>query len=318
MLDLILKFGDVVVSRIKSKEDFQKFVDALKLEGRDFVIKPNWVDPMRGSCTGAKVLKLLFECIEGKITIIESYTAWRNKPALSFEERITAKNAKENWEWIKEQDKWFLEYSGIGKLLEEYNVDYINITEEIWSGRATTQDKIKRMVEEKFEPVKTQEFYTFVPQKVFDLRGSTLISLAKVKTDAVIGMTLSTKNYFGLIPIPLRAKYHGRNYTRLSQAIVDINKVYKSLFNTVSINEAIFATMEGNWPEECNVRENWGYAIGSKNSVSADIVAAFIAGMNPKTITHLGFAGETFGGYDEKILEKIPKKIVTPLKLPDM
>jgi len=109
--------------------------------------------------------------------------------------------------------------------------------------------------------------YGFVPNKVYDLRGRSLISL-NVSRKTREMMSLSTKNLFGLIPDPARyGRWHGKNDSLLPQSIVDINKLYRSLF------EPCF------WVNEIVDRELF---VVSENSVQADALTACVVGVDPK------------------------------------
>jgi len=289
-----LKIGDVVVSKITEAEDMRRFTKELNIRGKGFIIKPNWSNA--NTYTSAKVLDFLFNCLEGQKTVVEGYTAWRNELNTGLEphEFITPRNAKREWKWIKEQDAWFLRYSEIEKVLKRHGVEYVNITEEVWKRRTVANWEIKKIVERRFGPLKNEEMYGFVPNKVYGLKGHSLISLNLSRKTREV-MSLSTKNLFGLIPDPARyGRWHGENNSLLPQSIVDVNKLYRSLF------EPCF------WINEIISR---GLFVGSENSVHADAVAASIGGVDPKGIGYLQLVSEVFGGYEEILLSKVKEKL---------
>jgi len=293
-----LKIGDVVVGKIQSYRDFKNFVDDLHIQGRGFVIKPNWSNAY--SYTSVRTLEFLFDSLDGPKTVIEGYTAWRNQLNTSPEptDFITPRNARRKWKWIREQDIWFLEYSGIARVLKKYGVEYVNVTEEVWSDRIVNVEEIKNLVEGKFGSVARQEMYAFVPQKIYRLRECTLISLNLTRRTREL-LSLSTKNMFGLIPDPARyGKWHGENDALLPQSIVDINKIYRTLFKTCFwINE-----LQGS-----------NLLVGSKNSVKTDTVTSHIMGVDPTKIEYLKLAAKIFGGYDKGLLAKIPSNLIQPM-----
>jgi len=285
---------DVIVAKVASIEDMQEFLKRLKIRGRDFVIKPNWSNA--NTFTSAKTLELLFQCLSCDKTVIESYTAWRNKLNTGREPRevITPSNAKRKWKWIREQDTWFLKHSRIQTVLKKHGLEYVNVTEEVWSGRAVAREKVKEIVERRFEPVKNEEMYSFIPEKIYNLKGRALISLNLSRKTREV-MSLSTKNLFGLIPDPARyGKWHGENDELLPQSIIDINKIYRSLFQPCF------------WINEVKDR---GLLIGSENSVLADAVTAKMMGVDPKEIAYLQAASEVFGGYKETLATKALKEL---------
>lgn len=282
----------VFVAKVANASDFRRFLKKLEIQGLIFVVKPNWSNAC--TFTSAETLDWLFSALKGNIKVIEGYTAWRNELNTGPKPRevVTPNNAKAKWQWIKEQDEWFLKYSNIDKILEKYDVEYINVTEEIWSTRNLDSDEIRDMVDNKYGILVNHEMYNFVPTKVHQLRDSTLISLNNSRRTHET-VSLSTKNLFGLIPDPARyGKWHGKNDSRLSRSIIDINKIYRSLFSPCY------------WINEI---KELGVFVGSKNSVEADAVAAKLMGINPEEIDYLRHATQVFGGYDKKILKKIPK-----------
>lgn len=318
-----MKVNDIVISKVENQRDFSRFMDELNLQGNVFIIKPNWVDGTDGSFTEARVLELVFEYLKDKkLFIIESYTIWRNQPCTEqgVEEIPASKgnliDAKSKHEWIEKQDNWFLENKGIEALLEKYNVEYINITEEVWSGRTVDAGTIQELVDGNYKPVMFKELYSYVPQKLFDVKGATLISLSKLKTGQPGNITASTKNIFGLIPDPSRfPKYHGENNKLIAQSIVDANKIYRSLFKTVFITEGIFTAISGCWPENFETIRNWGQIVGGRNSAEVDSVIATMIGLAHDKISYLPLVKETFGGFNQDVLNKIPKEFIKPINL---
>lgn len=324
-----MKINEIVVEKVKDFADFKRFVGQLGLKPKHLIIKPNWVEPIEGSYTEAKVLEFLFRSFDCPKTIIESYTFWRTqKWAESQEDYFSSKEAtlatgKKHWDHFKKQEQWFLEWSGIGKLLKKYDVDYINITEEVWSKKTVDPKIIKRVVEKKYGQIGHQELYRYFPQRLFNLRGNVLISFAKAKTSlpSNVMVTLSTKNLFGLIPHPIRCpRFHleDEKYTGLSQSILDIHRIYRSFFDLLFVAEGIFLTLEGPWPEEFNTVRNWGMIVSGKNSIEVDAVMAYLMGLNLEKAKPAWFvkAKEAFGGYDHKILGKVPKKFIQKFKKP--
>ena len=283
----------VVVGKLRSKKDFYHFLRELDVKSVIFVVKPNWSNAH--TFTSAETLDKLFSTLQGRIKVIEGYSAWRNELNTGPEPRdvITPSNAKAKWQWIKEQDKWFLKYSGIDEILAKHDVEYINVTEEIWSTRTLDPNEVREFVDNKYGILVSQEMYSFVPTKIYELRDSVLISLNnswRIREK----ISLSTKNLFGLIPDPARyGKWHGKNDSHLSRSIVDINKIYRSLFSPCY------------WINE--IKES-GIFVGSKNSMEADAVAAKLMGVDPETIDYLKLATNVFGGYNKEVLTRIPRK----------
>jgi hypothetical protein len=280
----------VVIRTVASAEDMRRFLEELDVRGRIFMVKPNWGTAY--DFTSAQTLDWLFSALPGKVKVIEGYTAWRNELNAGPEAKdvITPSNAKAKWRWIKEQDDWFLRFSGIDKVLAKHGVDYINVTEEVWSDRTLDVEEVRDLVDPRYGLLTSQELYRVVPSKIYELRDSTLISM-NYSRQMEGGVSLSTKNIFGLIPDPARyGKWHGKNDSRLPRSIVEINKVYRSLFSPCY------------WINEIKGRDTF---VGSRNSVEADAVTATLVGVDPEKITYLRRVAGVFGGYDKNALAKI-------------
>jgi len=278
----------VVVGRIGGATDFLQFLKELDVKGMFFVVKPDWTSAE--IFTNAQTLDWLFSGLKGRIKLVEAYTPQRSKLDVKQEsQELAAANPRARWQWFRDQERWFLEFTGINKIFEKHGVEYINITEEVWSMKTLRSDEVRGFVDNNYGILVAQEFYDFVPARIYELRGATFISLCRSRR---VGnhISLSTKNPFGLVPDPDRdKKWSGRNENRLSQSIVDINKIYRSLFSPCY------------WINE--VRE-LGVFVGGRNSVETDAVTAKFMGVDPEEIDYLKHAANVFGGYDKEILAK--------------
>ncbi len=224
-----------------------------------------------------------------------------------------------SWEWIKEggrwdeirrQDAWFLEEYGFKDLFEEFGVDYINVTEEAWKGRTADSILVKDAVEEKFSPAFTDKLYGFLPERLHDLRGSTLISYGKVKGIGGTYPSLTLKNLFGLIPDPLRSWWHGPDDGMLGDSIIDIVKVYAAFFDLYGVCEAINEVTISH--PEGEVKAPWGsyniardlgvVALGS-NLVTLDAVLCGLIRVDPEKVSYLKSGEEVFGHYSRLMVK---------------
>lgn len=282
----------VVIGNVTNAQSFTSFLKELKVHERICVVKPNWSNAY--TYTSAETLDWLFSALNANIKLIEGYSAWRNELNTGPERKeiITPANAKAKWPWLKEQDAWFLRYTGIDRLLAQYGVAYINVTEECWSSRTIGPDEVREFADSKYGVLVNQDMYRFVPTKVYGLRDSALISMS-ICNGTPGQLSLSTQNLTSLIPDPAKfGKWQSKSDRRLSQRIVDINKIYRSLFSPCY------------WINQIGTS---GLFVGSRNSVEADAVTAKMLGFDPKEIEYLRHAANVFGGYDEKVLTKIPK-----------
>jgi uncharacterized protein (DUF362 family) len=311
------KIGSTTIAKIKNQTDMNRFVKSLDLKSDLVIIKPNWIQARGGTYTDAKVIDMFLRAVK-KITIfVESYTFWRtDKYAVGggdyfSSQEATLKTGKKHWNHFKKQDKWFLSATGIGEVLKKHRVKYLNITNEVWLGDTVDPEEIKAIVEAKYEPVFFKELYSYVPKKLFELRGSDFISFSKAKKEIEYSHTLSTKNFFGLIPDPIRyPKYHGKDEKLLSQTIGDINEIYRSLFNCKFVVEGIFTASRTKVSmEEVNCVKDWGVILGGNNSIEVDMIAAKLLKTEPPLtkIEILEASRKLFGDFDKKLIKQIPK-----------
>ncbi|MBN1439447.1 MAG: hypothetical protein JW929_08565 [Anaerolineales bacterium] len=98
---------------------------------------------------------------------------------------------------------------------------YTNVTEEVWRGRMADPAEVKRTLELRFKPVRFERLYGMVPQTLYDLRGSPLLSCARLNMYA--GFTF--KDQFGMIPGPIRAWWHGLDTHRVAGKVGDIIRI---------------------------------------------------------------------------------------------
>ncbi|MBN2101043.1 DUF362 domain-containing protein [Candidatus Dojkabacteria bacterium] len=314
--------GTTTILEISDQKDMDSLVRGLDITSDHVLIKPNWVDGMRASHIEADVLDMFLTALNKPATIIESYTFWRtDKIKDGSGDYFSSKEAgleagRQHWDHFKKQDKWFLESEGIDKVLEKHDVEYVNITNEVWEGNVADKEEIKDMVERKYGPVRLPEMYGYVPKKLFDLKGSNLVSLAKAKRDTFYGLSLGIKNLFGLIPDPHRiATYHGENDEYLGRSILDVHRIYQSLFDLRVVVDGIYTACEMDWDVKKAIPiENWGIMIGGTNGLEVDSIAGVLMkGEFKQGVKEaIDGYGDIFGGFDCEILEKVPSIMELP------
>lgn len=143
-----------------------------------------------------------------------------------------------------------------------------------------------------------------------------LISVAKLKTHTITGITCNLKNLYGSNPIKNKAQYH----THLDEVIFDLNK---ARLPDLCLVDGVIA-MEGAGPVSGEPNPA-GLLIAGNDAVATDHACARIMGFNPNKITHLNEAVkqmlgstdyEVFGERIEDVRTKFKfvsswKKIVT-------
>lgn len=293
--------------QITTPDEFASFIADFIPEDDYYIIKPNWFDARPGSFTDAETLDIVLSSLKGKKIVVEGHSHSRNDLSI----KITPENMDAKRDWIREHEKLYFEKLGIRQVLEKHDAEYLNVTEEWWAGRTVPAETIQGIVESKFTPVNHREFYGFIPEKLFALKGKTLIDLAKVKmsSPSCRDFSLTMKNLFGLLPQPSRMKYHDN----LPQSIVDINKVYRALFNVVGlcegIKQAVIFWESGQYStpwSRFDVIDNLGIAVCGKELVDVDVFLGrmFNEDLTKRTLVNL--AQEAFGNVDQSQLAKAP------------
>ncbi|MHA1472233.1 MAG: DUF362 domain-containing protein, partial [Promethearchaeota archaeon] len=184
---------------------------------------------------------------------------------------------------------------------------------EVWNEMVADPSEVKKLVESHFKPVKINKLYSMIPKKLYDLSGSTFISLAKLKHYA----SFTIKNIFGMIPDPLKSWWHGLNQSRIVSSIIDINKIYHSLFNVYGICEALSTTSfphpEGKFEDifmgKFNIIKDLGVVAFGRHLVSLDAILLnltdqWIRQVEEINRTPIVLAEEEFGSYDKEILKE--------------
>lgn len=325
----MMRFGDVTLGKVRTSRELSSLLVDPCFESETVVIKPNWFSPHPANFTGAETLRMLLEALDSRVVVVEAYTLEKQDGSMKF----TVNGEEVDWTWImnhpswdwareggrwdeiRRQDRWFMDSHGFSDLFQEFGVEYINVTEEVWSGRVADPGVVREVVEGVLGPVFREKLYTFLPEKLHELTGSTLVSFGKVKGIESTFPSLTMKNMFGLIPDPLRSWWHGPKDERLGDSIVDITKVYASFFRLYGICEAIKQVtishpegeVEAPWGRYNIIRDQGTLALGP-NLVSLDAVLCGLIRVDPEKVSYLQKGEKVFGEYDRGQVERARKE----------
>ena len=337
------KFGQTTIAKVNNSDELKQMLNDPWLESETIIIKPNWVSNQQAAFTDCKTLRMLLEVLDAHIIVTESHTHSFN--FLEEGVSITIGEKEVNWKWflttegwnwfienpdldwlkkegtwnqLKKRDRAFLDEYGFTDLFNEFDVSYINITDEFWNERLADPTEIKKSVESHFKPVQVDKLYGMVPKKLYDLRGSTFISFAKLKHYA----SFTIKNIFGMIPNPYRPWWHGKKGSRIAASIIDINKIYHSLFNVYGICEALNTTAfphpEGKFEDlfmgKYNVLESFGVVAFGRHLVSLDAILLNLTEQWTDVVENINrlpinMAQEEFGAYNREFLKESKLKV---------
>jgi hypothetical protein len=346
------KFGLTSIAKVSNSQELRQVLNDPWLESENIIIKPNWATTEFGYFADTETLRMLFEALDSKITITEShiFTRFQNYPVKGMNFNVGEKELSAEsflfgegwrwlfknpdwdwfkkggyWNWMRKEEKAFLDDFGFTDLFQEFNVDYVNVTDEVWSGRIADSNEVKKAVESQYSPVHTEKLYDMVPKKLYQMRGSTFISFASLLHHASFTM----KNMFGMIPDPIRSWWHGPNSKKIASCIIDVNKVYHSHFNVFGICEALKNTAYHNSEGEHRSRflsdvvydivKNMGIVVFGRNLVHLD---AFLLSLMEGSIVvndelnrkPIMLAQKEFGAFDQDVLLEAMGKVGNWLK----
>ena len=137
----------------------------------------------------------------------------------------------------------------------------------------------------------------YLPNTV--LGADVVVSLPKMKTHHWAGVTLSMKNFFGLVPGSLYGwpknvlHYHG-----IDNSIMELNRLVP---NSIAMVDGIQA-MEGNGPIQ-GTGVAAGVVVMGPDKVAVDATCCRLMGVNPARIGHIKPA-EKLGYWEEEFLEQ--------------
>ncbi len=293
--------------RIESIADLRRLFVEVGLDGERIVVKPNWFSLHPGNYTDARILDLTLAALPGHAVVVEAYTGMRHDGSL----RITARNGRRHWDRLRQQDAWFLATTGIGDVLARHGAEYVNVTEAVWSGQVAPAVDVAARVEARYGAIDQPELYGYVPQRLFDLAGCMLLSLARFKPP----WSLSLKNLFGLIPDPFRDRWHGAGDRDLGRSIVNIATVYHALFPAVGLVETLapFALYGAGgqyhtpWGDY-DLRPAAGIVFCGRSLPAVDAAAARAFGADPAKLEYLQLADGRLGCWRDGLAAALPAR----------
>jgi len=192
------RFGQTTIARVSGSDELRQILVDPWFESETIIIKPNWASTEPADFTDSKTLRTVLEALDSHIVVTESYTIGRSLNLLKEGMSFTVGDKEVNWKWllkgdgwnwlienpdwdwfkkgghwdqIKKEDKAFLDKYGFTDLFKEFDVSYINATDEVWSGRIADPAEVKKSVESRFKPVQTDvsEKILSFPWKKFSL-----------------------------------------------------------------------------------------------------------------------------------------------------
>ena len=189
--------------------------------------------------------------------------------------------------WIRQQDSEFLRRTGLAQVIARHGAQYLNVTEAWWDGACAPEEHVRAALGN--VALHHPDLAGFVPSILMELRGTPMLSLARLKGPTRLGIS----NLFGLIPHPMRSAWHGPNITFFSSVCCDLARLYGSLFPLFGLVEAFESAVR--WDRKGLYRSRWGnYDLVltdglftlSEGLAGADLIASRLQG---KDVLRSGF-----------------------------
>lgn len=168
-----------------------------------------------------------------------------------------------------------LKYSQYKDVLNKYNVNFVDLN----------MDELNK-VKIPTNLTGLNDFY--LPKTVLD--SDFIVSMPKLKTHHWMGVTLSLKNMFGVMPgIKYGWPKNKLHYVGIEKSILDINYTVKPHFTII---DGVYG-IEGNGPL-FGSNKYLGVVVMSNDLVAADTVCCKLMGINPEKISYLKLASLPF------------------------
>lgn len=243
-----------------------------------YLVKVTWHGYAQGTYTGPAALDLLLGALPGPAVILEGHTSSRNVGGLDIDWDA---DAAKHRTWVRQQEAEFLRRTGLAEVIARHRAQYVNVTEAWWDGSCAPAEDVRAALGD--VTLQNPELAGFVPSVLMELRGAPLISFARFKGPTRLGIS----NLFGLIPHPLRTRWHGAAITDFASVCCDLARLYGSLFPLFGFVEAFDSAVR--WDRKGLYRSRWGnYDLVltdglftlSEGLVGADLLASRLQGQD--------------------------------------
>lgn len=191
----------------------------------------------------------------------------------------------------RRDNEYLLSASGLYDVIKEHRVRYIDLN---------TDDVRATPLRSSFTDLR--QFY--LPETLY--QADLLVSMPKLKTHHWVGVTLSLKNMFGVVPgVVYGWPKNILHWQGIQNSILDINSSLP--LPQFAIVDGIVG-MEGNGPLQGQAK-NSGVLIFGADLVAVDATAARLMMLEPEKIDYLATAGEFLGNLDPEKIHQVGEKL---------
>jgi hypothetical protein len=275
-----LGYGRGAIAEIVDTDGLARLLAHFELAGDPVFVKVTWHGYAPGTFTDAAALDRLLAALPGRAIVLEGHSTGRN---LGGGPRDWDGDPREHRGWLRDQEAEFLRRTGIAGVLARHRAQYVNVTEAYWDGACADPARVIGLAAERGVRLRDPELAGFVPEIVLAHLGAPFVSFARFK-----GPTrLAVSNCFGLLPPPLRSRYHGPTIDHFARVCCDVARLYGALLRPFGLVEALYSAVRWNRNGLYRSRfgnydliANPGLVTVSDGLLAADVLAARLQGQD--------------------------------------
>ena len=191
----------------------------------------------------------------------------------------------------RRDNEYLLSASGLYNVIKEHRVRYVDLN---------TDDVRATPLRSRFTDLKQ----LYLPESLYN--ADLLVSMPKLKTHHWVGVTLSLKNMFGVVPgVVYGWPKNILHWQGINNSILDINSSLP--LPQFAIVDGIIG-MEGNGPLQGQAKSS-GVLIFGDDFVAVDATAARLMTLEPQKIEYLAAAGEFLGNLDQEKIQQVGERL---------
>ncbi|HEX3473443.1 MAG TPA: hypothetical protein VHT91_00305 [Kofleriaceae bacterium] len=275
-----LAYGAGVIAEIVDTDGLARLVRHFELTAEYVFVKVTWHGYATGTFTDAAALDRLLSALPGRAIVLEGHSTGRNLGGgpLHWET-----DARAHRGWLRDQEAEFLRRTGLHDVLARHRAHYVNVTEAYWDGACAPRDQVLGLLAERGVRLADEALADFVPAIVIEHLGAPFVSFARFKGPTRLGIS----NCFGLLPPPLRSRFHGPTIDHFARVCCDVARLYGALLRPYGLVEALHSAVRWNRSGLYRSRfgnydliANPGLVTLSRGLVAADVLASRLQGQD--------------------------------------
>jgi hypothetical protein len=317
-----LAYGAGVIAEIVDTDGLARLLRHVELAADRVFVKVTWHGYAPGTFTDAAALDRLLSALPGQAVVLEGHSTGRN-----LGERNLG-GAPVDWEtdarahrgWLRDQEAEFLRRTGLADVLARHRAHHVNVSEAYWDGACAPRDQVLGLLAERGVHLADAELADFVPAIVVEHLGAPFVSFARFKGPTRLGIS----NCFGLLPPPLRSRYHGPTIDHFARVCCDVARLYGALLSPYGLVEALYSAVRWNRSGLYRSRfgnydliANPGLVTLSRGLVAADVLASRLQGQDVRrsaffaaVFDELGAPAPSSAGVASPIDAAIPDELI--------